>query len=329
MRIGIIGLQGHVNYFLQGARQVEGARVVAVSNSVRAAAEKLVAREPLAEGAEVYEDWRHLIEHSLMDVCVVAAENGERVEQLVELAKRGIHIVAEKPLTTTLDDLGRVRQALDASQSRLTMLLTMRHDAKYWTMKNLIQQGVVGEVRQVTCQKSYRLGQRPAWFKSRDRLGGTIPYIGVHALDLMSWVTGLKFTQVAAFHATGGRPQMVETEDTASILVRYEGGASGTARLDYLRPETAPSHGDDRLRIAGTSGVLEIAYPDPDPLLITSNDAPMRVALEPTDHLFVDFVRSLREDLPARITDADCFNITEVVLRARQAADEQTMINLS
>ena len=137
MRIGVIGLQGHVNYFLEGARQVEGCQIVAVSNAVQSAAESFVRREELAAGAEIYHDWRHLVEHTLMDVCLVAGENGEWAEQLIELAGRGVHIVTEKPLTTNLADMERVELAMEATESRLTMLLTMRHDSKYWTMRNL------------------------------------------------------------------------------------------------------------------------------------------------------------------------------------------------
>jgi predicted dehydrogenase len=328
MRIGIIGLKGHHSYVLEGARELGDCEIVAVSDADEQAVQNFKRREPLASRAETYHDWHHLAEHTLMDICVVADENGQRANQLIDLAQRGVHIVAEKPLATTLEDLRRVRAAFQASKSRLTMLLTMRHDAKYVTMRNLIQQGVVGQVRQVTCQKSYRLGARPEWQKHRDRLGGTIPYIGIHALDLMWWVSSLEFKALAAFHGAGARAEMNETEDTASILVSYAGGASGTARLDYLRPEPAPSHGDDRLRIAGTEGVIEIVYPNHEPVLITSTAEPMRVEIEPTEHLLSDFVRSMKDGKPSRIPAEDCYYITEVVLRAREAADDRTMIEL-
>lgn len=328
MRIGIVGLHGHVTYVMEGVRARGGCEIVAVSGHQQDAVDRFIRREPLARYAQSYLDWRHLVEHSLMDVCIVAGENGERAEQLIDLAARGVHIVAEKPLTTTLEDLARVRKALDKSDSRLTMLLTMRHDPKYWTMKQLVESGAIGTVRQVSCQKSYRLGDRPDWQKSRARLGGTIPYIGVHALDLMQWVSGLPFTRLAAFHSAGAVPQMEETEDSASILVAYEGGATGTARLDYLRPAAAPSHGDDRFRIAGTKGVLEIRYPDPQPQLIKPAQPPQRIPLERVDHLFVDFVRSLEQDTGPQITEDDCFHITEVVLKARQAADDGVIVDL-
>ena len=62
----------------------------------------------------------------------------------------------------------------------------------------------------------------------------------------MSWVSGLRFRQVAAFHGRIGSELIKETENHASLLLELSNGGSATARLDYLRPETTPTHGDDR-----------------------------------------------------------------------------------
>ena len=89
----------------------------------------------------------------MMDVCCVCDENHLRAEQLLALAARNIHIVTEKPLTTSLDDLDRVRLAFAKSKSKLTMLLTMRHEAKYAKMRELVRSGAIGEVCQISAQK--------------------------------------------------------------------------------------------------------------------------------------------------------------------------------
>lgn len=328
MKIGQIGLKGHHKVVMAGAQELGDCQVVAVSDDNREEVEKFCKKEPLAKGAEKYHDWRHLIEHTMMNVCCVGDENGVRVEQLIALAERNIHIVTEKPLTTTLADLERVRSALAKSKSRLTMLLTMRHEPKYAAIRKLIQSGAIGEVCLATTQKSYRIEERDEWQKSRERLGGTIPYIGIHALDMMRWVTGLDYTHVAAFHGNNGTPYLKETEDQASVLCRFTNGASATARLDYLRPSTAPTHGDDRLRIAGSSGVIDSGEPYHDFLLITAKEPPREVKAEPTDNLFVDFVKAIREGRPSRIPAEDCFYITEVVLKAREAADKKQLVEL-
>jgi predicted dehydrogenase len=329
MRLGLIGLKGHQSVVLEGARRLGSVELVAVSDDSKETLERFKRNEPLARHAETYADWRHLLEHTPLDVCCVCDENYVRAEQLIALAKRHCHIVTEKPLTTTLPDLERVRGALAASKGQLTMLLTMRHEAKYLKLHELVRAGAVGEVCQAAAQKSYQLHQRPEWFKERRRLGGTIPYIGIHAVDLIRWTTGLDFTHVAAFHGRIGKPEMKETEDHASLLLRLSNGGSATARLDYLRPETAPSHGDDRLRIAGSDGVIEVRAGQPTVTLVTTGQKPHAVPAGAASTLFVDFINAVQQGRTVPIPAADCFYVTEVVLKARDAADQQKLIELA
>lgn len=328
MRIAIVGLAGHVGDCMKGVAAWKGAKIVAVSDPDKEKTAKFVRKEELAEDADEYADWRQLLEHAMIDVAIVAGENGERAEQLIALAGRDIHICSEKPLATTLADLARVRSAVENSKSKLTMLLTMRYSGKYRTMRKLIAEGVIGEVGLVTSQKSYRFENRPEWQTSRRRLGGTIPYIGVHALDLMRWVPQLDVSHVAAFHANVARKAFGESEDTASVLVRYQNGATGTARLDYLLPETYATHGDDRLRIAGGEGVIETQYAWDHIQLTTQKKATYKVDPGPDENLFHDFLHSITNDKPCRMPSDDAFSMTELVLKARDAADKKELITL-
>lgn len=329
MRLGLIGLKGHHSVVLDGARQLGNVTLVAVADDAKPALERFQKAEPLARTADLYTDWRHLIEHTMMDVCCVGDENHLRAGQLIALTRRNVHIVTEKPLATTLDDLERVRAALTRSKSRLTMLLTMRHEAKYAKMRELVRGGAIGEVALATAQKSYQLHSRPEWFAERKRLGGAIPYIGIHSVDLIRWITGLDFTHGAAFHGRIGKPEMKETENHASLLFRLSNGASATVRLDYLRPETAPSHGDDRLRIAGSEGVIEVTGSEPTISLVTGKEKPHTVTPGAGSNLFVEFVKALKEDRPVPIPAEDSCYVTEVVLKARDAADQQKLVELS
>ena len=300
---------------------------VAVSEDDPKLLDSFLKKQPLFQKAQGYGQWRHLIEHTMPDVCCVAGESGARCEQLLALIERDVHIVAEKPLVTTLPDLERVRAAFAKSKSQLTMLLELRHQPKHVRVREIIQRGDIGEVSLVTVQKSYQWGERPDWFQSRARLGGTIPYIGIHSLDLIRWITGLDFTHVAAFHGNIGRRAMGETESHASVLAQLSNGASVTARIDYLRPAKAPTHSDDRLRVAGTRGVIEVNEGDDTVSLIT-DEKTERIPFGETENLFVEFAKFIQGGAPPRITADDCFRITEIVLRAREAADEKKMIAL-
>ena len=327
MKLAFIGLKGHVGTVLAGAKQLGDVEVVAVSDDDPQRLAAFLKSDPLLKHAQGYDQWRHLIEHSLMDVCCIADENGLRAEQLLPLLERGIHIVSEKPLVTTLEDLERVRAAFAKSKSQLTMLLELRHQPKNVRVRELIQRGAIGEVCQVAAQKSYKWGDRPAWYRSRARLGGTIPFIGIHSLDTIRWVTGLDYTHVAALHGNLGRPELGETESHASIVAQLSNGASVTARLDYLRPAAAPTHGDDRLRIIGTKGLIEVNEGEEAVTLIT-DEKQERIPFGDTENLFVEFAKFLRGGPTPRMTADDCFYITEVTLRARESADEKKLLQL-
>jgi hypothetical protein len=73
MKIGLMGLKGHYSTVLAGARELRGCEVVAVSDDDQQAVAQLIKREPLAADAQAYREWRHLLEHTMMDVCVLCA----------------------------------------------------------------------------------------------------------------------------------------------------------------------------------------------------------------------------------------------------------------
>jgi len=117
-------------------------------------------------------------------------------------------------------------------------------------------------------------------------------------------------------------------EDNATVVLKLDNGGSASARLDYCRPPTAPTHGDDRLRVAGSEGVVESLAPEASVTLVTQDEEPHELALPEADNLFVDFVRSGVEGRESHIPAEDCFRITEVVLKARQAAQTGEPVGL-
>src|SRR3954468_4726852 len=102
MKLALLGLKGHVGAVLTGAHTIGNVEVVGVSEDDPKLLESWQKREPLLQKAQSYDQWRHLLEHSMPDVCCVADESGVRIEQLLALLERDIHIVTEKPLVTSL-----------------------------------------------------------------------------------------------------------------------------------------------------------------------------------------------------------------------------------
>ena len=96
--------------------------------------------------------------------------------------------------------------------------------------------------------------------------------------------------------------------------------------LDYLRPATASSHGDDRLRLAGTEGVLE--YREADGLTLVTNRRKSRSinGLPGNRSLVLNFIENLYGSEPLSLTLDDIFRANEIVLTARDAAGKRQVL---
>ena len=65
------------------------------------------------------------------------------------------------------------------------------------------------------------------------------------------------FTEVAGREGVTAHPDFPACASQAAFVLTMENGGVAALTLDYLRPEAAATHGDERLRIAGTRGFVE------------------------------------------------------------------------
>lgn len=95
--------------------------------------------------------------------------------------------------------------------------------------------------------------------------------------------------------------------------------------IDYLRPNNAPTHDDDRLRVVGTTGIIEVI--NNKVLLINDEVSGIReVPLEQDGSIFLDFLKEVEGKGKCMISAEDSFEVTRICLKARQSADEQRVI---
>jgi len=327
IRVGIIGLEGHYSEILDAARILPQIQVTAVaekSPALLAGASK----NALLKNASNHADYRKMLDAEKLDVVAVCGENSTRAEIVQACAERKLPIVAEKPLALSIEELEATRRKITAYGVPLTMLLPMRFDPQYQKMRSIVQSGMIGEVASMGAQKSYKLGERPDWMKARKTYGGTIPYIGIHMVDLMRYVSGREFVATAGFHSRIGFPEYGEMENNTALVFQLDNQGTASLRMDYLRPQTAPTHGDDRLRIAGTKGIVEYQEGHGLTLATTSEKPGTIMDLPPGKRLFVDFLEALYNGKKPVITPDEVFRVTEIVLKAREAADTGRVVRL-
>jgi predicted dehydrogenase len=321
VRVGLIGLDGHYGEIVGPLKRLPDAELVAV-------ADRRENLPPRLAGARFYNDYRNMLDRERLDVVGICNRNGERAETILACLERKLHVAAEKPLAIERPALDAIRRAVEMRGVRLTMLLAMRFEPPYVAMKSLVEAGAIGEVGQVSAQKSYKIDERPEWFRHRNTYGGTIPWIGIHMVDLMRWTSGREFTEAVSFQTRMGFPELGDMENVTGSMFRLDNGGVGLLQMDYLRPESAPTHGDDRLRLAGTKGIIE--YQASTGVTLVSGERPPEIIKELPEEksLFTDFLESIYLGKVPRLTETDVFRVNEIVLLARESADHHRIVRL-
>jgi len=254
------------------------------------------------------------------DVAVVDNFYASHAEASMAVLERGIHLFAEKPLATQLSQL---EQLEEAHQKAGVVMLPMFNYHYYGTFQKahaLIREGAIGAVRLLNAQKSYRLGTRPDFMKVRSSYGGTIPWVGIHGIDWINWLSGKKFVSASALQSTLYNRGNGDLEVSGLVQFAMEDEIAASLTFDYLNPATAPRHGDDRIRVVGSEGVLEIRDQE---LTLINADAPgiQKPECPPDVDIFADFLNVIEGCGSGLLTAQDGFRATEAALRAQMAAD--------
>jgi predicted dehydrogenase len=247
----------------------------------------------------------------------IYAHNGDLLAMALE---RNVPAVSDKPIAATWDQLRRLRE-LAAQPSRI--ILTEFHFRclpEFRAAQQAIAGGEIGTVILATAQKSYRFGRRPPWYGQRSSYGGTLLWIGSHAVDAMQWVTGRMIRRAIGRQGNLSHPELAEMEDHVSVMMELDNGGTGIIHADFLRPAAAATHGDDRMRVAGSEGVVEVRQGRC--TLVTSRrqetDITDRVAVRP---IHLELLAALRGEESPWYSTAQSLQTAEVLLHVRDAAD--------
>lgn len=320
VRLGILDVLGHLGDVTSHLKDAPDVEVVAVAVPEAADFNRL-SRNARVKGAKHYTDWRRMLDSEKLDMVAVCNANGPRAEAILACLDRKLHVIAEKPLALTRGDLNKIRQKLNASGVKLTTILPMRFSPPYLALQQLAASGAIGEVINITTQKSYKAGDRPKWMKDQKTYGGTIPWIGIHMIDLLRFCSGRECTEAFSYRAQVKAPAGIgEMENTTGTIFRLDNQGVGTLHMDYCRPESAPTHGDDRLRMAGTKGVLEYMAAT-GVTLLEEGKKPEVVRNLPTEaSVFLDFLEHVYHKKPTALPFHDIYQANLITIAAQEAA---------
>ena len=315
MRIGIIGGYGH-----ESIKQLPGVKLAWACDNFD---QQALVRAKAAGVGDTYLDMDSLMQDFSPDLIYIGSAYALNGALAVRALERGFDVVSEKPLAVDRAVFNDLCRLTASGERRLIGEFTMRWMEPFQRARKLIQSGAIGCPVMIQAQKTYKFGaHRPDFYKERRYFGGIIPWVGSHAIDFVAWCTGLRFESVIATHGNRCFPEISEMEDHAIMQFRMTGGVHCLITSDFLRPSGASSHSDDRLRVTGSEGVIEIRNQE-----VFLCDAHKEYhwlcdcELPTGGDLAKAIVTAAQGQPHSEITTQECLHVTAAAMAARDAAD--------
>ncbi len=207
-----------------------------------------------------------------IEVVAVVTPNHLHAPVAEVFLKAGIHVICDKPVTTTSKDAKK----LLALVKKTKRIFAVTHNYSGYPMvrhaRQMVREGALGEIRVVQAEYAQdwltealeKTGQKQAAWRSdpaKSGAGGAIGDIGTHAHHLAAYVTGLELDEVCAdlSRFVKGR----QLDDNAQVMLRYRNGARGLLWASQVAPG---NQNNLRLRVYGSKGGIEWQQEQPNQL---------------------------------------------------------------
>ncbi|RYX83357.1 Gfo/Idh/MocA family oxidoreductase [bacterium] len=321
MRLAFLGGFGH--HYLRGALAANPDWQIAVSGDGQdSEAAKHLGNA--IKGSHWFDDPRILLDEFKPDIVSIGAIYALNGELAALALGRDIAVVSDKPIATSWATLERLRELTNGTSRVLLTEFPFRSQKEFRAARWAVQSGQIGEVVLATSQKSYRFGAaRPSWYADRELYGGTLLWIASHSIDLIRFCSGVPYKRAIGTGGNISRPNYGTMEDHVAALYELSNGGTAIVHADFLRPQSAPTHGDDRLRIAGSKGVVEVR--DGRCLLISGalgeRDITNTIGGTPVHE---ELLKAVRGESTEFYSTQESLEIAAILLQSRDASEGQS-----
>jgi predicted dehydrogenase len=295
---------GHILSLYNLARRSAEVEVVA------ACEEDARTRAELRAGGAVeitHDEIGRMLDEVPCDAVAVGDYFARRGGLAIEALARGRHVIADKPLCTRPEEAARIERLAREKGLKVGCMLDMRDAAQMIGIRDLIRAGRIGALHAISFggQHPLCLGSRPGWYFEPGKHGGTIADIGIHAIDIIPWITGLRFATINAARCWNAfAPEYPHFEDAAQMMLTMDNGCGVLGDVSYFAPDrlgyATPLYW--RMTFWGRDGVAETSATAREIALIGADDREVRrESLPPARE--GGYLRAFLDDVAGRVPE--------------------------
>ena len=265
-----------------------------------------------------HETYESLLAEDDIDIVAIGDYYAIRGPLAIAALQAGKHVIADKPLCVSLDELETIRQLAQDRNLKVGMMLDLRFSRIIPPLRKIFAEGKLGAVHAIFFggQHPLNYGSRPDWYFQECKHGGTINDIAIHGIDLIAYLTGLRLRRVIAARCWNAWATEVPAfKDCGQFMAELDNGAGLMGDVSYASPDsfgyTLPFYW--RFTMWCANGVLEFAAGNQD-IKMALNGSKTVMTLPVSDVETNNCLRSLIDEIEGRPTELD----TAAVLAASQ-----------
>ena len=264
LKVAIVGTSWWVDsMYLPALSGMDSVELVAVAGRRMEKADELARAWSVAAA---FDDWQRMLDETEPDAVVVAAPNSMHYPVTLEALRRGMHVLCEKPIATTVSEADHLVATAKAASVVTMVPFTYSYMPGFRFLEQLTTSGYVGAIHHVGLRyhAGYGIADPYLWkLDARHNPSGALGDIGSHFLYLGLRLGGDVVSVTARLGTVSRRAQLDPrgeeyplAPDTASVILEFESGAMGTLTASAVAYEGTSMNQRHVIEVHGDAGTL-------------------------------------------------------------------------
>lgn len=284
--------------------------------------------------AKAYKSYEEMLEGGKIDAVSVCLPNYLHAPVSIAALNAGCHVLCEKPMATSREEAEEMIKVAKANDKKLMIAHNQRFVSSHQKARALIASGEIGKI--YSFRTAFGHGGPEGWsadgkeswfFRKEEAFIGAMGDLGVHKADLLRYLLGEEFVEVAGFIETSAK-ENTDVDDNAVCILKSESGIIGTLAASWAYT----AREDNSTIIYGEHAILRLED-DPDYSLVVQykNGEVVKYELgaiqsndsggQTTTHTINHFVEAIIQDTEPLINGEEGMKSLEVILAALESME--------
>jgi predicted dehydrogenase len=228
---GIIGCGAVAQEYVKAFQKDERSEVRALVSRNPANAQRY--RDKYNLQCTIETDAEKMLRRADVDIVVVCTPHDLHTQYVVAAAEAGKHVIIEKPVALTMEDVQTQLQAVRKNNVKTIVSFVLHWNPLLMSIDRLIEGGSLGNIFMVEVDYLHRIWMTPQqkWLGSSKQSGTAILTGGCHAVDALRWFARSEAEEVYAYQVKTENP--IEYPGTISVNVKFQDGKIGRTATSF------------------------------------------------------------------------------------------------